>query len=65
MHILRELSDSNKKTIEITNDLFAVLTCMDVSMLLHVRLLMEAFSTVLARVGSGIAVNQHVRVKGR
>lgn len=40
-------------------------TCMYVSVFLHVRLLMKAFPTVLARVGSRVAVNEQVRGQGR
>ena len=38
----------------------ASLTCVYVSMLLHVRLLVESFTTVLAGVRPGVRMNQHM-----
>jgi hypothetical protein len=45
------------------NILEIVLTCVYVGVLLHVRLLMEAFSTVLAGVRPGVRVDEQVSGK--
>ena len=39
-------------------------TCMNVSVLFHVRFLMEPLATVLARVGPGVGVDQEVCRQG-
>ena len=41
--------------------MFALLTCMDVGMLLHVRLLVKSLSTILAWVRPRVGVDQQVR----